>query len=45
MNTESKSIYDAPEVDVIKITVEHNMLQTGINPGGNVPGSGDGGDD
>lgn len=50
MSTESKGIYDAPEVDVISITVERNLLQgsggQGIdNPGGNVPGSGDGGDD
>ena len=47
MNTISYSTYDAPKVDLINITLEHNMLQGSVidNPGGDVPGSGDGGDD
>lgn len=45
----SKDSYDAPESDVIEVKVERNLL-TGspdnpINPGGDTPGSGDGGDD
>lgn len=47
MNTQSYNPYDSPEVDVINITLEHNMLEGSVidNPGGDVPGSGDGGDD
>lgn len=47
---ESKSIYDVPEVEVIDITVERNLLEgsggQGIdNPGTDVPGAGDDGND
>lgn len=45
----SKHDYDAPEMDVIRIRIERNILEvsggsTG-NPIGDVPSSGDGGDD
>lgn len=45
----SKRDYDAPKMDVIRIRIERNILQgsdgsTG-NPIGDVPSSGDGGDD
>lgn len=37
MNMDSKSIYDVPEVEVIAVTFERNLLEgSGIDPGGNV---------
>lgn len=45
----SKHDYDAPKMDVIRIRIERNILQgsggSTENPIGDVPGSGDGGDD
>ena len=42
---EKKFVYDAPATEQIFVNIEENFLQTGINPGGDVDPSGDGGDD
>lgn len=42
----SKQIYDAPEAEVICFKIERNLLQASpINPGGDVPGPGNDGND
>jgi hypothetical protein len=42
---EKRIVYDAPVTEKIFVNFEENFLQTGINPGGEVPEVPDGGDD
>ena len=42
---EKKFDYETPATEQIYVRIEENFLQTGIDPGGDVDPSGDGGDD